>query len=160
MRVCEEVPSRVGSFVDGAGVTADFNCTEYTVEMCGNAKVGRREGRGNSKSAFENCGRLVTIRKSDVVDFAGLGAISNRTRCRLEIREGEKRQPARQAILRIAKSSLFRLHGAFIRLRVPNREEWRGVFGAGIGGVPGEGRPAALEGQRPLCMCVCWAFTS
>ena len=30
--------------------------------------------------------------------------------------------------------------------------------GAGIGEVPGEGRPAALEGQRPRSMCVCGLF--
>ena len=42
MCVCEEVHIRLGSFVDGAGVTANFNCIEYTLEM----REMRRGGEG------------------------------------------------------------------------------------------------------------------
>ena len=69
-------------------------------------------------------GRFGSIRKSEVVDLEGVGVNSNCTRCRLEIAEAEKRQPARQAILRMAKSSFFGLHGAVFRLRDLSESLW------------------------------------
>jgi hypothetical protein len=77
---------RAATFVDVAGVAAFSNCIEYTLEMHDEAMTARRERRGNSESVFAKCGRLVTIRKSDVVDFEGVAVISNCTRCRLEMR--------------------------------------------------------------------------
>jgi hypothetical protein len=65
---------------------------------------------------------LVTIRKSDLVDFGWLAVISNCTRCRLEIVEVVHGRPARQAIPR--------------------------CVGARRDDVPGVRRPAAL-GVRP-----------
>jgi hypothetical protein len=87
VREDEEVHIRLVSFVEGAGVAAIFNCIEYTLEMRGEAINARREGRGDLESAFGKCGRLVSIRKSEVVDLVGVAVISNCTRCRLEMRE-------------------------------------------------------------------------
>jgi hypothetical protein len=146
------VHSRLRSFVEGVGVAGISNCTEYTVEMRGEAISVRVQRREDSESALVKCSRLVTIRKSDLVDLVGVVAISNCTRCRLEIAEAEKRQPARQAILRTAKRSFFRLHGAVFGLRVP---KWEENLRAGTGEVPGMGRPAAVE-RVPRRMSVLW----
>jgi hypothetical protein len=84
--VIRQVHIRAATFVDVAGVAAFSNCIEYTLEMHDEAVTGRGELRGNSESVFAKGSRLVTIRKSDVVDFEGVAVISNCTRCRLEIR--------------------------------------------------------------------------
>ena len=43
-------------------------------------------GRKLVEKCASNCGRFGSIRKSEVVDLVGVAVISNRTRCRLEIR--------------------------------------------------------------------------
>ena len=150
VREDEEVHIRLVSFVEGVGVAAFSNCIEYTLEMRGAAISVRADWRSDLENAFEKCSRLVTIRKSEVVDLVGVAAISNCTRCRLEIAATEKRQPARQTILRAAKSSFFRLHGAIFGVRVPKRE---GILRVGIGAVPVEAGPAAWV-RRPRDICV------
>jgi hypothetical protein len=84
--VYEEVLIRKSEVVDLGRVAAISNCTEYTLEMRGEARAARAGRSGDVKIAWEKCGRLVTIRKSEVVDLLGVAVISNRTRCRLEMR--------------------------------------------------------------------------
>ena len=75
--------------MEGVGVAGISNRTEYTVEMRGEAISVRVRRREDSERALVKCGRLVTIRKSDLFDSAGVVAISNCTRCRLEIAQWE-----------------------------------------------------------------------
>jgi hypothetical protein len=83
---------------------------------------------------------LVTIRKSDVVDFEWLAVISNCTRCRLEIVGAVHGKPAQQAILR--KRSRLEIGAEVAGRRSPEG------MGARRGDVLGVRRPAAL-GIRP-----------
>ena len=73
----------------------------------------------------------MTIRKSEAVDSVGVGAISNRIKCRLEIAGVVPGQPAQQAILRGCRLEIL----------------------ARSGDGPGVGRPAAVE-RVPRRMCV------
>jgi hypothetical protein len=146
---------RKDDVVDSVRLAAISNRTRCRLEIavgCSDVKGNRTQagharatkGSGELSWVHGYKGDLGTIRKSDLVDSVGLAAISNCTRCRLEIAGG------------VGFASGLRADAG--RLRVRNWEKkGRTVTDAEarIGGVPAVVRPAA-SGTEPRRMCVWW----